>query len=147
MVHASPTKPSSSMSSSKPKQLRLALVVCGLLSALPALSANGNLLLANCQVAERFLDTDQLQNDSSTGISVGRCMGLLHGVMNSMIILESALASPSARTCWPKEAVQVRQAVRIAVRYLKDNPQNLHHDETFLAILAYKSAFPCRKTP
>jgi hypothetical protein len=108
--------------------------------AASAALADGNKLLSQCQDAEYYLDTKEVRSE----LSIGRCMGLLQGVRNTMVILDTALELP-LRTCWPKDGINNGQAVRIVVRYLKDNPEQLHQDEVFLTLLAYKAAYPCRK--
>ena len=47
------------------------------------------------------------------------------------------------RFCLPGDGIPVIQAVRVVVKYLSDNPQDLHEDGMALTINALKASFPC----
>jgi len=47
--------------------------------------------------------------------------------------------------CSPEGNITNEQYVRIIVKYLKDNPKDLHRSGTMLALLALTDAYPCRK--
>ncbi len=120
------------------KLLLATLVYCSAFAAV----ADGNHLLAQCQDAQRFLDTKETHNESS----VSFCLGLLQGVRNTLQLYDQGL-NPALRTCWPKDGITNGQAVRIVVHYLKSKPAQLHVDEVMLTIMAFKSAYPCKKSP
>ena len=61
----------------------------------------------------------------------------MQGVSNTMAILKSK------RVCFPKEGIANEQAVRIVVKYLKDNPNRLHENEIALIMIALMHAYPC----
>lgn len=101
--------------------------------------ADGNKLLQQCIDAEHFLNTREVRNE----LAIGACIGMVQGVRNTMLILDSAL-DQRLRLCWPEKGIDNGQAVRIVTQYLRNNPAKLHEDEVFLAMLAFRSAYPCR---
>lgn len=46
--------------------------------------------------------------------------------------------------CVPANKITGGQVARVIVKYLKDHPERLHENETFLAIQALQAAFPCK---
>jgi hypothetical protein len=104
--------------------------------------ADGNKALSDCLEAERILNTKEIQNEFAAGF----CIGLVQGVRNTMRILEHGL-KPELKTCWPPKEINNAQAIRIFVSYLRKNPEHLHEDEVFLAMLAFHMAYPCKGSP
>jgi hypothetical protein len=39
----------------------------------------------------------------------------------------------------------MEQMVRVVVKFMEDNPQNLHHEFQYIALAAFTQAWPCRK--
>jgi hypothetical protein len=117
------------------------LLVLAILLVCEVAVADGNRLLSECLDTEQYMDTKKMHNAPA----ISRCLGLLQGVRNTMIILDSGL-DPSLRVCWPKEGINNGQAVRIVLHYLKANPEQLHKDEVLLAMIAFRSAYPCNSS-
>lgn len=111
-----------------------------LIIASPLIKADGNRLLDNCQSAEKFMDKSGAINDVEA-IKAGVCIGLIDGTLNTVHILNEVL-EPKYRTCWSKEGTN-GQAVRVVLKFLRNNPETLHNDDTVLVILAYNNAYPC----
>ena len=121
----------------------LTLLLASSLLQLPSLAnADGNELLAQCQNVERYLDSEEVENT----FAIGLCLGLLQGVRNTMVILNTGL-DQRLRTCWPKTGINNGQAARIVVRYLREHPEQLNKDEVLLSMLAFQAAYPCNKSP
>lgn len=122
-------------------RLRPHLAFAVLLCASTVASADGNKLLQECQEAERYLDSKEIQNE----LAIGKCLGLLEGVRQTLMILED---HPEINICWPKAEGRVGikngQAVRVVLNYLRRNPAQLNHNQVALAILAFGDAYPCK---
>lgn len=73
--------------------------------------------------------------DSKTdSMDFGICMGYIEGVADSM---ESSICiSPD---------VEAGQLIKATIKWLNDNPNQLHHDAATLVFSALVDAFPCRK--
>jgi hypothetical protein len=119
------------------------VMVTGLVGILGSGSAlaDGNKLLENCQQAVRAID--KTTNPSDEALFVGRCFGMVEGVRNTMVILNSALPD-KIKVCFPKNGIDNGQAVRIVDKFLRDNPAMLDQPDTFLIMVAFKQAYPCK---
>lgn len=71
----------------------------------------------------------------------GECIGFVSGVKNTLMVMSF---QTKTNICWPEEGVSDNQAARITLKYLKENPQDLHEDRTLLVMLSMKEAFPCK---
>ncbi|WP_418512175.1 Rap1a/Tai family immunity protein [Corallibacter sp.] len=100
--------------------------------------ADGNKLLDQCQVAMHIMN-GQSEYDRIDAMKFGLCVGFASGVKSTLMVLPS-----SVEICWPKEGITNGQATRILYKYLKDNPQKLHENETLLAMLSMSEAFACK---
>jgi hypothetical protein len=116
-----------------------AIALAGMLVSGAAL-ADGNKLLEVCQQAVRAMD--KVPTPSIDLLGVGRCIGMVEGVRNTMVIFKSALPD-NLKVCFPKQGINNGQATRILEKFLHDNPAMLDQDETFLTIMAFKQAYPC----
>lgn len=65
---------------------------------------------------------------------VGLCMGIVEAILKTM----SLHATP---TCHPK--VTTRQGLQVLVKYMNDHPEKLHEETSFLAVKAFRQAWPC----
>lgn len=120
-------------------KLRRTTFLVTLLLAPLACFADGNKLLQQCTSAEHFLDTRQIRDEHD----IGMCLGMVQGVRNTMIILDSVL-DKRLRLCWPEKGIDNGQAVRIVTRFLRSIPAKLHEDEVLLTMLAFRDAYPCK---
>jgi hypothetical protein len=118
------------------------LVVISFLLASSPTWADGNFLLRSCIEAEKVLD----DNPTDFELAIGYCIGMTKGVSKTMIFFDSALAASGMEkpsTCWPNP-ISNQQLVRVVVKYLKDNPANLHGEEHVLIMQSLRDAFKCK---
>lgn len=124
----------------------LAPVTLSLLMSSPAMAEgkinDGNYLLANCTIANRYIDGATTETGGDT-FRFGLCLGLVEGVRNTMFLIESAL-DKSRLTCFPENDINNNQATRIVLKYLNDHPADLHLDQTYLAWIAFRDAYKCK---
>ncbi len=111
---------------------------------------DGNQLLKKCQQAIRQYD-DQPSNPSpGDSLDAGWCIGWVGSVieMNYLHRDFAAKSHPISADkfyfCAPGEGLTAIQAIRVIVKYLKEHPEDLHHNAMLLTNLALKSAFPCK---
>jgi Rap1a immunity proteins len=71
------------------------------------------------------------------------CIGYVQGFLDSISITQSVTGSRQG-VCLPPQGVANDQAVRILVKYLRDNPQSLHESGRSSLYIALAKAFPCR---
>jgi len=124
----------------KLRALLLAATVC--FTASSSLAANqgtGNDLLNHCQEAERVLDNPRADGDM---LKVGLCIGFVEGVKNSLLILGSRDGTPPV-SCTPPTLTN-GQAIRVVLKYLRANPEQLHESKFILTWLAFVTAYPCK---
>jgi len=71
------------------------------------------------------------------------CGKYLDGILDMHALLVSA-GMPSL-FCIPKTGISIDQALRIFVKWAKNNPEELHKGARVSVVLALQSAFPCKK--
>lgn len=118
----------------KPLSITISAVLALLIS--PSVHADGNTLLEQCLVTERYLDTKEMSNP----FNVGMCIGIIQGVRYTMQIKNDG----AIKICLPEQIITNGQAVRIVTSYLKRNPASLHINEVALIMSAFIEAFPCK---
>lgn len=107
------------------------------------LANDGNYLLGNCTIAKRYMDETPVKATEADFFRGGFCLGVVEGVRNTMLLLES-LIDKSRRTCFPEKGINNGQAVRIVLKYLNEHPADLHQDQTYLALMAFRDAYHCK---
>lgn len=115
----------------------VAALVCG---AASASSNTGNELLNNCQTMLRIMDSGTATQSLEEAFNAGQCLGFVSGVRNTSDLTR---APEPLRSCVPKTAT-MGQLARVITKYLKDNPSELNLEQTLIAMLALKSAYPCK---
>lgn len=115
------------------------------LLVLPGLaSATGNTLLKQCSDLITMLETQKMPDDS---FDIGMCGGYLKGIretngLHRVLAKQVGIKQTTVLFCIPQE-VSIEQLARVVVKFMKENPENLHEHEIHNAWLAFKSAFPC----
>ena len=104
-----------------------------------AYAYNGLDLLQGCNHA--------VANSASNAMEVfesGRCMGYISGVVDANTVTAAIKGGAAAMFCVPDGGLQNEQLVRVVVKYLTGNPEQLHHPARMSVIIALRRAFPCR---
>jgi hypothetical protein len=97
-------------------------------------------LVNECKAAEN-VDPDTKTVPARDAMKVGRCFGLVNGVLDSDK-LRSAATKERARYCVP-ESVSEPQAAKVVVKYGNDHPAELYLPAVTLVMFAMQEAFPC----
>lgn len=118
---------------------RILATLCMAMAPSIALATNGTELLSACQHAE----TIDREKPSRHPFALGKCLGILEGVHGAMSALKPSLPQ-EVQTCFPKGEMEIMQAVRIVMKYLRENPEQHHESAAFNVAMAYALAFPCK---
>lgn len=78
--------------------------------------------------------------DIQQGLDATFCRGYVVGIADAMI---SMSVNNTTTYCIPTDADN-DQLIRIAVKYLNDNPAKLHYAAGLLVLRAIAEAFPCK---
>ena len=90
---------------------------------------SGNQLLSDCE-------------DKDVSIA---CTAYIIGVIDSDASINGNGKDGRVIVCLPRSGFTAGQAQRVAVKYMKDNPEKLHLPAPLILIFAYMEAFPCPK--
>ena len=115
------------------------VVVCGLMGS--TFAEDGNGLLEDCQ---KYLGDEQYSSYTDS-LKAGICAGYLLGVTDTVELWDQwvAMWEASKKTHCLPEAAEFDQLAKVVVKYLEDNPADLHLNASFLVQLAFMEAFPC----
>ena len=114
-------------------------IVMGALSGFGSQArADGKMLLARCEQAERLLNDERIEDP----VNASFCLGYIGAIQSALPVLNSGL-KPRQRWCMPKGGIEVGQTIRIALRFLRNNPQRLAENDAMLVIEALRNAYPC----
>lgn len=121
---------------------KLLLAILGVLVAIwfPKARADGNGLLAECNLVVRAMDNGEMPS-TRDGLKVGKCLGLVQGITNLNMVYQ-VTDRGSALFCLPDDGINNGQAARIVVKYMKENPSELHKEDSLIAIAAFIDAYP-----
>lgn len=89
----------------------------------------GNALLEHCGKVE----------SNTSSFTDGVCMGFIAGVADAM-----AIRTSGTRACIPSQSVPLKQVVAVSLKYLRDNPAELHYSGFTNVAVALSKAFPCK---
>jgi len=106
---------------------------------------DGSSLLTKCSLAVRVFDGEKL---SSEDVAKGAfCVGYISGNHDTdfmvQMLEEHQKITLMKHACPPSNA-STEQAVRVVVKYLRDNPERLHMPASILVTDAIRSSFPCK---
>jgi hypothetical protein len=105
--------------------------------------ADGNRLLLSCQAL------DSTARDYQTGLDRVYCLGYVSGVYDASKTLRYSVAQARAETlpplfCDPDGGIEIGQAARIVLKWLRNNPEKLHLEGDISVLQALRDAFPCK---
>jgi hypothetical protein len=115
------------------------------LLALPCFGANtGNELLKQCSDAIREGDGEHLNGTEHTDASY--CIGFVQGAVQAFGIVKQMNEEMHIENRFPclADKITMGQLVRITVKWMKSNPEQLHFDASSLVLQAMMGAFPCK---
>lgn len=117
-------------------------ILCGIgVSPAFAQVADGSRFLRACGAAMKQADGIQI-SDAELTESIW-CIGYVSGFLDSLSI--SAKANPGRQpACLPIQGIANDQAIRIFVKYLRENPGQLHESGRMSFMVSLARVFPCR---
>ena len=101
---------------------------------------NGNRLLAACNLVIRMTD-DGVGPSAIGSFEAGYCLGQMRGITAFNMVYQIKDRG-NALFCAPTD-MSMGQAARIVVKYLRDNPSELHRPDSLVAIEAFINEYPC----
>jgi len=105
------------------------------------MATDGNGLLEFCKASMRVHEGVGSVDDE---MMAGACTGYLFGVMDTHRDIES-YTEYQQNYCLPEYTEnQQTQIIRVAVKWLEENPSMLHYVAAGLVKFALTSAFPCK---
>ena len=116
-------------------------LVLGCPSLSKAQGPEGAHFLRSCGAAVK--EQDGLKVSDQEAIESLWCIGYVSGFLDSMSITQSSAGGRKV-ICLPQQGITNEQAIRIFVKYLRDNPQTLHETGRMSLFIALGKAFPCR---
>lgn len=106
---------------------------------------DGNSLLTFCSLEVRLFDGDSLTGAEQ--VEAGYCVGYVTAVGDVLTTTGEIQKDKGIKliepVCVPK-SVPTGQVIRVLVKYLKENPEQLHYPADVLTIGALRRAFPCQ---
>ena len=107
-----------------------------------SLAIDGNDYVGFCKTyLEVYGDGETVSGKPEDFLAAGVCMGYTRGVLEALDSLQKIAFVPQF-FCIPAEAPD-NQLYRVALKYLEDNPAELHGSANELLVVAFGKAFPC----
>ena len=107
-----------------------------------AYASDGNDLLDKCKAAMKLVEGE---GEISDNFKSGVCFGVIRGFRDMNDIYKAGLTDKHALFCPPQKVI-TGQLMRIAIKYLEENPSKLHERGDYLLLEAYAEAFPCDRS-
>lgn len=106
---------------------------------------DGSSLLRKCSLAVRTFDGEKLS--STDAVDGAFCVGYIWGNHDTdfmvQMLEEHDKITLMKHACPPSNA-STEQAVRVVVKYLRENPERLNMPASVLVTDAIRSSFPCK---
>ena len=106
-----------------------------------AFGSDGNELLVHCKAVITGIE-DSKSRDTELALKATACIGIVRGMLVASIFYESN--SNSNILCFP-DKLTTKQAIRIVVKFLEDNPKKLHESDHSLIMESLYNAYSCEK--
>ena len=106
---------------------------------------DGSSLLRKCSLAVRIFDGEKLS--SADAVEGTFCVGYISGIHDmdyTVQMLEEHEKITLMKHACPPSNVSTEQAVRVVVKYLRDNPERLNLPASVLVTGAVRTSFPCK---
>ena len=109
--------------------------------------ADGNELLPKCAAVVSWLDK---AGGATHDLDVGYCSGFITAVLDVNELWKLNDSAHSLKddfkwhVCVPSEGIDIGQATRIVVKWLREHPQELHKPAGALVLAALQPVFPCK---
>jgi len=124
------------------------VVICALVGSARAADDDypgdsGNAFVRTCSGIDKD-DKDKTHLDVQNGMAcLGYIDGLKDGVIAEIVFAQSEHKNVPKPYCVP-DGVEMRQLIRIVLKYIEDHPETAHMRTPPLAVLAWRKTFPCR---
>jgi hypothetical protein len=123
------------------------IILCG--PKLARAEHDGNELSVECTVALRSIEDPTFHATPPDALRSGTCIGLIRGVWNTLSFwntFDSKHDESKLHGCIPDEVGMV-EAIKVVMKFLNDNPAQLHLKDTMLIHLALATGYPCSESP
>lgn len=121
------------------RQLTLLFALSFVLMLSPAW-ADGNKLLRNCKATLRVWDNNSNSTDDLMNSAL--CIGYITGIWDTILTFQAG-SDKIKGACFPENAT-TGQMVRVVVKFLEENPKDLHNPEAILVLKTFNINFPCK---
>lgn len=115
-------------------------------AALPLLAtaqgSDGSAFLQACSAAVKQSDGAQVSQEEA--MDALYCASYVSGFLDATS-LATATTKGQRNICTPERGVTNDQAIRILVKYLRENPQTLHQSGRMSLYISLAKAFPCKQ--
>jgi hypothetical protein len=71
------------------------------------------------------------------------CIGYVQGFVDAVSVTQTLVRSGRS-LCFPQQGVSNDQAIRVFVKYLRENPQVLHESGRTSLVISLAQTFPCK---
>jgi len=107
-----------------------------------ATAANGVYLLEACEALVRIQDAEAADapKDDDDLLPAGYCVGFVAGLMGG----QRSFNTEQPEFCIPFKSVANSIELGTILKWLREHSDQLHNDETQLALLALSEVFPCK---
>lgn len=130
------------------KHLALIAALSFVMTAAPALAVerSGNDLLVDCT---NLINTEAIESVSKDQVlGMGYCIGIIDGLVTFNYVYESVLQAEGkgdlVQMCLPQR-ISTRKLASVIVKYIADNPDQLHNSGQALAAQALVDNYPCEQ--
>lgn len=127
--------------------IKVLVVATSVLVTYSAHALKGNDLLTSCQEGLKFADGHLRNTDI---VQAEKCFAYLEGFMSGVNLATAVISgnyndyAKNMAYCVPDGATTA-QGVRIIVKYLRENPAELHLNAEVLLMKALRQSFPCER--
>jgi hypothetical protein len=127
------------------KRMRKVVFAAALMSVTSiaiAATENGGDLFRRCDLAVGIMEGKE-PADRNEAFEVGMCLGLVQGVVATMV-LEDDANPKTHKICTPPGGIKIDQATKAVMGYLFAHPEKALDDQTSVVHQVIKQTYPCK---
>jgi hypothetical protein len=106
-------------------------------------AADGNRLLESCTSSVQFMDNGSFSEGTQSAQAIW-CVGYVTGILDALDLARRLSDAPGVKIYPCLAGVTSGQAIRVIVKYLRENPEKLQQRALPLSLAALQRAFPCK---
>lgn len=121
------------------------LFIISILLAYPGTAiSDGKKLLRQCETIVNYKEGKDISKLTIADTEEAMyCLGYIQGTMDMNHFYQTSIGD-NAMFCLPNKEINNTEAAKLVIKYMREHPESLREEESFLVQSAFSERFPCK---